>query len=48
MRFILFYESTESFNYFTDEIAKELQRRGHDTFILDLLDFGRREKGVST
>ncbi len=41
MRFILFYESTESFNYFTDEIAKELQRRGHDTFILDLLDFGR-------
>ncbi len=37
MRFILFYEATESFNYFTDEIAKELNRRGHDTFILDLL-----------
>lgn len=38
MRFVLFYESTESFNYFTDEIAKELTNRGHDTFILDLLN----------
>lgn len=37
MRFILFYESTESFNYFTDEIANELIRRGHEVFILDLL-----------
>lgn len=36
MRFVLFYETTESFNYFTDEIADELHRRGHDTFILDL------------
>lgn len=41
MRFILFYESTESFNYFTDEIADELHKRGHDTFILDLLDPSR-------
>lgn len=38
MRFILFYESTESFNYFTDEIAGELAGRGHETFILDLVD----------
>ena len=38
MRFVLFYEATESFNYFTDEIAKELSGRGHDTFILDLID----------
>lgn len=41
MRFILFYESTESFNYFTDEIAKELSSRGHETFILDLLNPSR-------
>lgn len=41
MRFILFYESTESFNYFTDEIEKELAGRGHDTFILDLLNLSR-------
>lgn len=38
MRFALFYESTESFNYFTGEIARELAGRGHDTFILDLLN----------
>ncbi|MDD6810710.1 MAG: glycosyltransferase [Lachnospiraceae bacterium] len=38
MRFVLFYEATESFNYFTDEIAHELANRGHDTFILDLLN----------
>ena len=37
MRFVLFYETTESFNYFSDEIAAELCRRGHDAFILDLL-----------
>ncbi|MCI9464242.1 MAG: glycosyltransferase family 1 protein [Lachnospiraceae bacterium] len=37
MRFVLFYETTESFNYFSDEIAAELRRRGHDAFILDLL-----------
>ncbi|MCM1156661.1 MAG: glycosyltransferase [Roseburia sp.] len=36
MRFVLFYETTESFNYFTDEIAAELHKRGHETFILDL------------
>ena len=41
MRFVLFYESTESFNYFTDEIAGELARRGHETFILDLINMAR-------
>lgn len=41
MRFVLFYESTESFNYFTDEIAGELARRGHETFILDLINMTR-------
>ena len=41
MRFVLFYESTESFNYFTDEIAKELAGRGHETFILDLINMTR-------
>ena len=41
MRFVLFYESTESFNYFTDEIAKELTNRGHETFVLDLLNLSR-------
>lgn len=41
MRFVLFYESTESFNYFTDEIAGELVRRGHETFILDLINMAR-------
>lgn len=38
MRFILFYSGIESFNYFTDEIIKELNRLGHETFILDLRD----------
>ena len=38
MRFILFYSGIESFNYFTDEIDIELQKLGHETFILDLRD----------
>lgn len=38
MRFVLFYEATESFNYFSDEIAAELRRRGHEAFLLDLLN----------
>lgn len=41
MRFVLFYESTESFNYFTDEIARELTGRGHEAFTLDLLQPSR-------
>ena len=36
MRIILFYSGIESFNYFTDEIHKELHFSGHETFILDL------------
>ncbi len=46
MRFVLFYESTESFNYFTDEIARELTARGHETFTLDLLDPARPEHSM--
>ncbi|MCM1387196.1 MAG: glycosyltransferase [Bacillus sp. (in: Bacteria)] len=37
MRFVLFHEYTSSFNYFISQIAEELQNRGHETFILDLL-----------
>lgn len=36
MRIILFYSGIESFNYFTDEVAIELRKRGHETFIWDL------------
>ncbi len=36
MRIVLFYSSVVSFNYFTDQIAKELKSRGHHVFILDL------------
>lgn len=36
MRIVLFYSGVESFNYFTDQLENELQKRGHETFILDL------------
>jgi hypothetical protein len=36
MRLCLFYSGVESFNYFTDCIAEEMIKRGHDCFILDL------------
>lgn len=36
MRIILFYSGVESFNYFTDEVSKELTKRGHETFIWDI------------
>lgn len=38
MRLILFYSGIESFNYYTDELMKELSKRGHTFFILDLRD----------
>lgn len=38
MRITLFYTDTESFNFFTDQLEKELKSRGHETFILDLLN----------
>lgn len=51
MRFVLFYSSVESFNYFTNQITKELQNRGHETFILDLEDLsgqnGNQETSLS-
>lgn len=36
MRIVLFYSDVESFNYFTDQLAQELQRRNHEIFILDI------------
>ncbi|MCI8275739.1 MAG: glycosyltransferase family 1 protein [Lachnospiraceae bacterium] len=37
MRIVLFYSETESFNFFTDQLAEELRVRGHEAFILDYL-----------
>lgn len=39
MRIVLFYSGIESFNYFTNQIAQELNKRGIDTFILNLSDY---------
>jgi hypothetical protein len=36
MRIALFYSGVESFNYFTDMLAQELGKRGHECFVLDL------------
>ncbi|MCI8292015.1 MAG: glycosyltransferase family 1 protein [Hespellia sp.] len=36
MRIVLFYSETESFNFFTDQLVNEFQRRGNETCILDL------------
>lgn len=36
MRFVLFYSTVESFNYFTDRIVEELIKRNYECFILDL------------
>lgn len=38
MRIALFYTDTESFNFFTDQLEQELKLRGHEVFILDLLN----------
>ena len=35
-RITLFYCPTDSFNFFADQLDRELQARGHETFILDL------------
>ena len=35
-RIALFYCSTESFNFFADQLDREFRARGHETFILDL------------
>lgn len=37
-RIVLFYSNTESFNFFTDQLVNELQKRGHALFILDLIE----------
>ena len=36
LRIVLFYCSTESFNFFADQLDREFRARGHETFILDL------------
>lgn len=38
MRIALFYTDTESFNFFTNQLERELKLRGHEVFILDLLN----------
>lgn len=38
MRIALFYTDTESFNFFTDQLERELKLRNHEIFILDLLN----------
>ena len=37
MRIALFYTDTESFNFFTDQLEHEFKKRGHETFIWDLM-----------
>ncbi len=41
MRFVLFYSDVESFNYFTDRIVEELNKKNHECFVLDLRDMSR-------
>ena len=38
MRIVLFYTEVESFNFFSNVLSEELRKRGHETFILDLLN----------
>ena len=38
LRIVQFYSGTESFNFFTDRLTEELQKRGHEVFICDLDD----------
>lgn len=38
LRIVMFYSETESFNFFTDQLTKELEKRGHEVFICDLED----------
>ncbi len=37
MRVVLFYSEIDSFNFAADELARILQSKGHEVFILDLL-----------
>ena len=38
LRIVQFYSETESFNFFTDQLTEELQKRGHEVFVCDLDD----------
>ena len=44
LRVILFYSGIESFNYFTDEINKELRKRDYETYIWDLKGNSQKEE----
>ncbi len=36
IRIVLFYSQVESFNFFTDQLAEEFAKKGHEVFIFDL------------
>lgn len=38
MRIALFYTAVESFNFFADQLDQEFRSRGHETFILDIMN----------
>lgn len=38
LRIVMFYSETESFNFFTDRLKEEFEKRGHEIFICDLED----------
>lgn len=38
MRIALFYTAVESFNFFADQLDHEFRTRGHETFILDMMN----------
>ena len=38
MRIALFYTAVESFNFFADQLDQEFRARGHETFILDIMN----------
>lgn len=42
MRIALFHSEEEAYNYFTDQLVKEFIRRGHETFVLDLMAIDSR------
>ena len=46
MRFVLFYSDVESFNYFTDRIVEELNKKNHECFVLDLRWFGNKGQDI--
>lgn len=41
MRIVLFYSETDSFNFFTDQLVKEFQKKGNETCVLDLRELAQ-------